>query len=344
MTISSYYYSNHKMTARKDRFLWFSSFLCHFNLQPAKMGWCIQFNNMKKILLSFCILFCLQETMGCDICGCSSGNYFIGTFPQFRKHFFGARYTFRSFHSRVAGDPTQFSKDFYQTTEVWTGVNVGRKWQVLMFIPFNINKQSSDDGIKKNNGLGDVSFIANFNLINTRKGDKHDHMVSQQLWIGGGLKLPTGKFSVNANEIVPDANNQAGSGSVDYILNTMYTLHINDWGINTNLNYKINKDADHYKFGNRLSSGAFIFRSLYNGKTTFIPNMGVLFEHLDANQLNRIKVEDTGGKAFLGSAGLDINFKKVAIGFNAQLPISQNFSNDQTAAGIRGMAHVTFIF
>jgi hypothetical protein len=299
---------------------------------------------MKKILLSLCILFCLQETMGCDICGCSSGNYFIGTFPQFRKHFFGARYTFRSFHSRVAGDPTQFSKDFYQTTELWTGINIGRKWQVLAFIPFNINRQSSDDGIKKSNGLGDISIIANYNVINTRKGDKKDHMISQQLWIGGGVKIPTGKFSVAAEDIVPQANNQAGTGSVDYILNKIYSIHINDWGINSNLNYKINEGADHYKFGNRMSAGAFIFHSLFNRNITFNPNVGMLYEHLSANELNRVKVEDTGGKALMGSAGLDVNFKKLAIGFNAQLPVSQNFSNDQTTARIRGMAHLTFIF
>jgi hypothetical protein len=299
---------------------------------------------MKKILLSFCILFFLQDTFGCDICGCSSGNYFIGTFPQFRKHFFGARYTFRSFHSRVADDPSQFSNDFYQTTELWTGFNVGKRWQVLAFIPYNINKQSSDDGINKSNGLGDVSIIANYNLVNTRKSDKHENMISQQLWVGGGLKLPTGKFSVDADDIVPTANSQAGTGSVDYILNTMYILHINDWGINTNLNYKINAHADHYKFGNRLSSGAFIFHSLYSAKTTFSPNVGVLYEHLNTNKMDNVKVDDTGGNALMGSAGLELNFKKIAIGFNAQLPITQNFSNEQTAARLRGMAHVTLIF
>ncbi|HEY8687843.1 MAG TPA: hypothetical protein VIM07_01310 [Chitinophagaceae bacterium] len=298
---------------------------------------------MKKNLLIICILFSLQSS-ACDICGCSTGNYFIGPFPQFSKHFFGIRYTFRSFQSRAALDETQFSKDFYQTTELWAGYNIGRKWQLLAFVPYNINKQSSDDGIKKSNGLGDISVIANYNLLNAKKNDRHANRISQQLLIGGGIKMPTGKFAVDANDLIPTANNQAGTGSVDFILNVMYTYHINDWGINTNLNYKINQNANQYKFGNRLSSGIFLFHSISNAKITFNPNVGVLYENLKSNELNKMKVDDTGGNALLASGGMEINFSKMAIGCNAQLPVSQNFSNQQTITKIRGMAHVTLTF
>jgi hypothetical protein len=299
---------------------------------------------MKKNLLICFLIASINQTFACDICGCSSGNYFIGPFPQFRKHFFGTRYSFRSFHTHLANDATQFSNDFYQTIEFWGGYNISKKWQVLTFIPYNINRQSSDDGVKKNNGVGDISIIINYDLLNTRKGDKHDNRISQQLWIGGGIKIPTGKFSVDANDIVPTANNQAGSGSVDFILNAMYTYHINDWGINTNMNYKINRRADQFKFGNRFSSSAFVFHSISNPKTTFNPNLGVLYENLSSNKLNKVKVDDTGGNALLASAGMEINFAKMAIGFNTQLPVTQSFSNNQTSTRVRGMAHVTFTF
>jgi len=299
---------------------------------------------MKKFLLICFLAGSINQTFACDICGCSSGNYFIGPFPQFRKHFFGTRYSFRSFHTRLANDATQFSNDFYQTLEFWGGYNISKKWQVLTFIPYNINRQSSDDGIKKNNALGDISIIINYDLLNTRKGDKHDNRISQQLWIGGGIKIPTGKFSVDANDIVPTANNQAGSGSVDFILNAMYTYHINDWGINTNMNYKINRSADQFKFGNRFSSSAFVFYSVSKPATTFNPNLGVLYENLSSSKLNKFKVDGTDGNALLASAGMEINFAKMAIGFNTQLPVTQNFSNNQTSTRIRGMAHVTFTF
>src|SRR5215831_3040475 len=112
---------------------------------------------MKKSLIALALLFSLHDGFACDICGCSSGNYFIGPFPRFHKYFLGTRYTFRSFHSEVANDPTQFSKDFYQTIELWGGYNLGQRWQLLGFIPYNINQQKSDDGLAKSNGLGDIT-------------------------------------------------------------------------------------------------------------------------------------------------------------------------------------------
>src|SRR5205085_1898213 len=120
---------------------------------------------MKKIYLSFLLLFFISGAFACDICGCSTGAYFIGPFPQFTKHFLGLRYSFRSYHSHVANDATQFSKDFYQTVELWGGMNMGKKWQLIVFVPYSINRQTSDDGTRHSNALGDVTLIANYKLL-----------------------------------------------------------------------------------------------------------------------------------------------------------------------------------
>ncbi len=299
---------------------------------------------MKRIFLIATLCLIIQGTFACDICGCSSGNYFIGPFPQFRKHFFGTRYTFRSFTSEVAGDPTQYSKDFYQTAELWGGLNIGKKWQVIAFIPYNFNRQRSDDGIKNSNGLGDITLIANYKLLDTRSNDKKDKRISQQLWIGGGAKLPTGKFNADPTDIIPDANNQPGTGSLDFLINTMYTFHVNDWGLNSNINYKINGSAEDFQFGNRFNASAFVFRSISTANTTFNPNVGLLYENLTANELDKVTVEDTGGYALHAAAGLETNFSNMAVGLNAQLPVSQHLSNGQTTSKVRGMVHLTFTF
>ncbi|MDP4265065.1 MAG: hypothetical protein Q8941_21230 [Bacteroidota bacterium] len=297
---------------------------------------------MKKIFLAGMLFLSLQEIHACDICGCSAGNYFIGPFPVFHRHFFGTRYTFRSFKSTVAGDPGQFSKDFYQTIEIMGGWNLGRKWQVLGFIPYNINRQNSDDGLTKSSGLGDITFIVNYNLLNKQSKDKGGNMISQQLWVGGGLKIPTGNFSPDPTDIIPDANNQAGTGSVDYLLNAQYAITLKNWGLNSSINYKINNKAEGYQFGDRFSSSVFVFRSLNKGNTVFNPNIGLLYENLRANKLEGAKIPDSGGNALLAAAGLEIGFKNVSVGVNAQLPVSQNFSNGQTSGKVRGMVHLTF--
>jgi hypothetical protein len=297
---------------------------------------------MKRIFLAGILFLSIQDSFACDICGCSSGNYFIGPFPLFHKHFFGTRYTFRSFKSTLADDPTQFSKDFYQTIELWGGWNIGKKWQVLGFVPYNFNRQNSDDGLTKSNGLGDITLIVNYNLLNKQSKDKKGNDISQQLWIGVGVKLPTGGFSPDPNDIIPTASNQAGTGSVDYLLNAQYAVNINKWGINSSMNYKINRKAHDYQFGDRFSSSTFVFRSFNKGRTVLNPNAGLLYENLRANKLDGAKVPDSGGNALLAAAGLEIGFKKISVGFNVQLPVSQNFSNGQTTTKVRGMVHLTF--
>jgi len=299
---------------------------------------------MKKILLITTLILSAPHIKACDICGCSAGNYFIGLFPQFRKHFIGLRYSFRSFHSSVAGDASQFSRDFYQTTELWGGFNIGKKWQLIGFIPYNINTQNSDDGKSHRNGLGDISFIANYRLLDRSRRDAKGNRISQQLWIGGGLKLPTGKFSADPDDIIAGANNQPGTGSADLILNAMYSLHINEWGINTNANYRINQSAKDFRFGNRFSSSAFVFHSMILAKKDFIPNAGVLYENLQANKLSSVKIEQTGGNALLAAVGADISLGKVSTGFNVQLPLHQDLSAGQTTAKVRGMLHITLAF
>ena len=301
---------------------------------------------MKKLFTLTIFLLFIAPAFACDICGCSSGNYFLGPFPQFKRHFFGVRYSIRSYESRVAADGEEFSKDFYQSAELWGGWNMSKKWQLLAFVPYNINKQTSDDGTRITNGLGDVSFIVNHKIIDERHTGKSGNRISQQLWIGGGAKLPTGKFSPDELDIIPDANNQAGTGSLDFILNTMYTIHINDWGINSDVNYKINQSAKDFRFGNRLNATAFAFRSFANktGTTTFNPNAGLMYEHLDANTLTTAKIVNTGGDALLAAAGLEVNFATMAVGVNAQVPITQNLSNHQTKTNMQGMVHVSFLF
>ena len=236
--------------------------------------------------------------------------------------------------------PTQFSNDFYQTVSLWGGWNIGKKWQVLGFIPFNINRQSSDDGEVKSSGLGDISFLVNYSLLNKQSTNG----VSQQLWLGAGLKIPTGKFSPDPADIIPQANNQAGTGSVDYLLNSMYALQIKNWGINSSLGYKINSKADNYQFGDRLDASTFVFRSFSKGTTVISPNLGLLYENLQANKLDGVKVADSGGNALMGAAGVETGFKKLSIGLNWQFPVGQNYSSGQTTIKARGMAHVTFVF
>lgn len=299
---------------------------------------------MKKLFILALFAFSIATAEACEICGCGMGNYYIGIMPHFRNRFIGLRYQYHSFNTRLTDDPTQFSKDFYQTVEVWGGFSLTKRLQVMAFIPYNINHQVSDEGTSNLGGFGDMAVLLNYKIWDhSSKSAKGS--ITQEFWIGGGLKLPTGRFEIEPGD--PDlasmANMQRGSGSSDVLLNAQYNLRAGNWGLTTNAGYKINTaNKDEYKFGNKFSANSFVYRSFQAGHTSISPNLGLLYEHNGASELNNAKINLTGGSLLQAAAGVEFGFKKVAVGFNTQLPVSQNFAEGQTHSKVKGMVHITF--
>jgi hypothetical protein len=304
---------------------------------------------MKKgFIVVLIILFtAFERSSACEICGCGVGNIYIGIMPQFNKRFVGLRYHFNKFNTRLTDDPTQYSNDFYQTLELWSGWNIGKRFQLLTLVPVNFNHQVSDEGISNLKGLGDIVLLMNYKLIDINSKTGNGKNVVQQLWIGGGLKLPTGKFEIEDNnpDIASMANTQLGSGSTDVLLNAMYNIKIGKLGITTQANYKINTaNKEDFQFGNKFAASSFVSYGLYAGNTVISPNLGVLYEKTAASKLQSGKVDLTGGSLLQAAPGIEFGFNKISFGLNAQLPLAQNFAENQTKQKVKGMAHISFAF
>ncbi|MDE3234313.1 MAG: hypothetical protein KGO81_00050 [Bacteroidota bacterium] len=303
---------------------------------------------MKRSFLVFIFLITASVSFACPICGCGGGSMYMGLLPNFQSKFIGVRYHYAAYHTQLANNPGQFSDNYYNITELWGGINIGSKFKVLGFVPYYFNKQSDDDGVTYKNGLGDITLLGQYKIwsaINSIGGNKVLH---QQLWIGGGVKLPTGIFNINVNDTtttIADINAQLGTGSIDFILNGMYSFTAGNFGFNTSVTYKINsQNKDRYLYGNKFTLNSIAYYNFSGKKMQFSPNIGIGYENTASNELYASKVRYTGSRVTTVIAGLETSFNSIGIGINAQLPIQQDFAEGQTKLNMKAMAHITFSF
>ena len=309
---------------------------------------------MKKIFILLLIAFMCNEIKACPICGCGVGGFYIGLLPTYKSQFIGIRYQYAHYETRLTDAPDQFSHDHYYQAELYGGVTLGKRWQLLGFVPYHFNHQDTDDGIINRNGLGDISALVNYKLWQSSKLTKSSKTFTQEFWLGAGIKLPTGKYAVNfadsvheeLDDLLGDVNSQMGTGSTDFIFNAMYNIHAGKFGVNTTANYKVNTtNSSHFKYGDRVSVNSFAYYEAKAGKKMYMaPNIGVLYEHATANKFISDKVQETGGYVMLASAGLDVNIQNITVGTNVQLPFAQDYAHGQTDAKLRGLVHVTYTF
>lgn len=300
---------------------------------------------MKKVITAFFCIFIISLSNACPFCGCGGGNLYIGLMPDFSKGFVGVRYHYSQYHTTLLSDPSQFSNNYYNIIEAYGGVSIGKHLQVLAFVPYYQNKQIDDDGTTTPHGLGDATVLAQYKVFSSTHLTSTKKVFQQQLWLGAGLKLPTGSFNADVADpeiTVADINAQLGTGSTDILLNGMYTARIENLGINASANYKINTaNSDGYKYGNKFTGNLIAYYALSAGKTTISPNTGISYENIVVNLLNASKVQYTASHVTNAILGVEFNFSKIGLGLNTQLPLNQNFAEKQTRLKFKALVHVT---
>lgn len=300
----------------------------------------------KKIILLFAALLIFTATKACDICGCGVGSYYIGLLPDFKKRFVGLRYQYKTLQSHLGpGGSTSYltTDETYRTAELWGGWNIGKKFRVLGFVPLNFSERSNQGISKSKMGLGDIAVVGYYQVLNYQNtlGNK---LLVQSLWIGGGIKLPTGKYEPaerKENEDSPN-NFQLGTASTDFTLNAMYDIRLMDLGLNANVSYKINtRNKYDYQYGNKFSANLLAYYKLRPLKDLSIsPNAGILYETAEKDRESDV----SGGYSLMATTGIELSFKQYSIGGNFQPVLSQELADMKVKAGNRIMVHLTYLF
>ncbi len=262
-------------------------------------------------------------------CCCTGVGANYSILPNLNKHILGMRYTYRGYYSETHSlNPEQNGKvtnQYLHTTELFGRFNLNKRVMLSVFIPVNYIKQSdSKSGEQTAAGLGDMSLLWQFNLLDPLKcnGKKAKHQVR----LGVGTKLPSGQFKISADDMF-FTNLQLGTGSIDFIANAIYTFRYNGFGLNATAGYKLNTvNAQAYRFGDKIQSGINFFYVAEVKDVQVMPLIGVNFEHQFYNRKDKRELTFTGGDFLTTSVGLDIYYKQFAFSSSVSPALVNNLN------------------
>ena len=286
------------------------------------------------------------QTFACDLCGCANGSSFIGLLPRSGTQFVGIRYRLRDFDSHLNSILLKTHEE-YQTIEMWGRFYPVKKLQVLVFVPYNDNQQqllATGDVIRKK-GLGDIVVLGHYNVWNTFLDSTNKSGIYQNLMIGGGIKLPTGKFEYGYTDAEVNPNFQLGTGSTDFLISAIHTIKYKSFGLNSEVGGRIaTKSNQYYRFGNRINGSLTAFYTKSWGDFSIMPNVGATIDYGFKDHKEGALSSQTGGFSLLGGIGIQAYYRKISTGFTFQEPIAQNLAEGDLKILPQYAVHLTIGF
>jgi hypothetical protein len=304
---------------------------------------------MKKVV-GVIIIFVLGLPLlskACDTCNCGTDKRYISILPDFREHVFGLRYRYSSLHSyvNINGSATP-ALEKYNALELWGGWNITRKIRIMASVPYRFAALNSQAITTSKNGVGDISLVAYYNLLNSKHTIDSEKLLFQSLWFGVGIETPTGEYDSSEKSKLNEGGNlhQLGSRSTDVIFNVVYNMCLRNTELNLSSTYKINTVNKYgYEYGNYFNVNALAFYKFCLKHTIAIaPDIGAQFENFQHSVDDDNWDQTASGDLLMGTVGVETNFKRIAIGANFQTPLLQTLGKGMVESNNRFMAHIAF--
>ncbi len=251
------------------------------------------------------------------------------------------RWWYRSFSSDHHNG--LFSIEHFHSAEVWGQLLWRQRLQVVGLLPVNYFTQTLGEQRTVSQGLGDAVLLANYRLWEWSWGERLS--CRQQMWLGGGVKLPTGRFDRSLIDRGVHPNLQPGTGAPDGLLSAMYNIRHERWGFAADVLFRLTQENRvGYRFGHRLNSSGRFFYQTATQSVRWLPTAGVAYEWAAEDQDQGARVHDTGGWSLWGHLGLDIFRNRWAVGVAWQPPIWQHLGNGFLRAKARAYLSASVFF
>ena len=180
---------------------------------------------------------------------------------------------------------------------------------------------------RSDEGFGDLTLIGRYTAY-TSDAPGRTFRIAPFL----GVKAPTGRDDARdgLGRLPPTV--QLGTGSWDFLGGVVATYQTLDWQVDAQLAYKVNREANGFRFGNVSGLDVSLQYRLWpqqlgSGVPAFL--YGVLeanFVHAEKNQVGGIRDPNSGGTTLFFSPGLQYVTKKWILEAGVQIPVAQDLN------------------
>ena len=289
---------------------------------------------MRKLMICLNLTLAFSASQACDICGCGVGNYNPFLFPHLARNYWGVSWIHR--HYVTYADDGSIGHEYYNSVLLSGQYSPFERLQLAIMAPWQLNTLNNLDGQKKISGIGDITALANYRLL-----DKSNVAVRQTIIVGVGVKLPTGKYISVKDEEIEGQNFQAGTGSIDYLLNSSYHLGWRQWTLSVASSYKYNtRNQDQYRYGDVFMNGITAVYQKQLRNFSLSPYAQLINEAQMKDADNHILQAHSGGQVLYAGGGLDMNTGRISGGINYQFAARQNLAQGSIAVKPRFSAHL----
>jgi hypothetical protein len=199
------------------------------------------------------------------------------------------------------------------------------KVQIKAFLPLLLQVNDVD---KNQAGLGDLLILSTYQPLN-KMGEKHK--VQHQLYLSGGLELPTGLDNSDLERIttIPFS-----SKSVDVILGTSYAMSVKRYILSTSVLSKLNTpNKRDYRYGHTFETALQNSIRIDIKDAQLFPFVGAKHYWQQSDVSNGFTRIYTGGHVISEMMGAQLNYYQHKVGFQVELPIYQQQKSRESKAG-----------
>ncbi|GIV33888.1 MAG: hypothetical protein KatS3mg031_1423 [Chitinophagales bacterium] len=285
----------------------------------------------------------VNAAYACSCGAASGGGNFPGIIPQFHQNTIGLRWNHAGSDVTILTDGRRIARHDYNSVELWVRYYPVRRLQLMLSLPAIFNRKTDRDVTEGVNGIGDLLLEGRYMLA--RSSDSSCSPWKHVLLVGGGIKVPTGRHDLKSGGELISPALQPGSGSVDFTVNTTYTIRYRQLGMQADFSYRVNlPNRLDYRYGNRLGSALQLFYWIRAGRMAILPNAGVFAEYFRKDRQKDVLKYNSGGSMIYATSGADLYYGRIALGFTFRQPVFQKQAYGEVQSKASWQLHASVFF